>query len=51
MSEVVRRVPFPSELGAVVQRTVLSGEFPVLVVIHDDDDDWLIGDAGSVRLA
>lgn len=52
MSEVVRRVPFPfeggrfpSELGAVVQRTVLSGELPVLVVIHDDDGDWLIGDA------
>ncbi|MEV7907893.1 hypothetical protein [Streptomyces anulatus] len=52
MSEIIRRVTFPfsdgkfpSELGAVVQRTVVSGEFPALIVIHDDDGDWLIGDA------
>ncbi|MFF5206614.1 hypothetical protein [Streptosporangium sp. NPDC000396] len=51
MSEIVRQVPFPfsggrfpSELGAVVQRTVVDGELPALIVIHDDDGDWLIGD-------
>ncbi|WP_329426770.1 hypothetical protein OG339_42055 [Streptosporangium sp. NBC_01495] len=51
MSQLVRNVPFPfpagrfpPELGAVVQRTVVSGELPALVVIHDDENDWLIGD-------
>ncbi|MFI7536297.1 hypothetical protein [Streptosporangium sp. NPDC049376] len=51
MSEIIRRMTFPfsdgrfpSELGAVAQRTVISGELPALIVIHDDDGDWLIGD-------
>lgn len=51
MSEVLRHVPFPfpddtfpPSLGAVVQRTVISGELPALIVIHDDENDWLIGD-------
>lgn len=35
---------FPSGLLAVVQRTVAKGEFPALTVIHDDEDDWLLGD-------
>ena len=35
---------FPPELGAVVQRTVLSGELPALEVIHSDDNSWLVGD-------
>ena len=51
MSEVIRDTPFPfpddrfpPELGAVVQRTVVSGELPVLIVIHDEENDWVIGD-------
>ncbi|MGW3351620.1 hypothetical protein ACWDA3_50700 [Nonomuraea rubra] len=51
MSEILRHVPFPFPggefplgLGAVVQRTVISGEMPALIVIHDDENDWLIGD-------
>ncbi|MFE6747345.1 hypothetical protein ACFVGM_15935 [Kitasatospora purpeofusca] len=35
---------FPRNLGAVVQRTVAEGHLPALVVIHDDEGDWLIGD-------
>ena len=35
---------FPRELGAVVQRTVLSGERPALVVIHTEDNGWVVGD-------
>jgi hypothetical protein len=31
-------------VGGVVQRTVVDDELPALVVIHDDDGDWLIGD-------
>ena len=38
---------FPSQLGAVIQRTVLSGELPALQVIHDDDNRWLVGDGVS----
>lgn len=30
--------------AGVVQRTVIDGEMPALIVIHDDEDDWLIGD-------
>lgn len=51
VSEMVRRVPFPfedgrfpAELGAVVQRTVLSGAEPARVVIHDSEGDWAVGD-------
>ncbi|WP_143078940.1 hypothetical protein [Nonomuraea pusilla] len=51
MSEALWHVPFPfpddtfpPSLGAVVQRTVISGELPALIVIHDDENDWLIGD-------
>ncbi|WP_346129335.1 hypothetical protein [Lentzea roselyniae] len=32
------------EVGAIVQRTVANGEMPALVVVHDDEGDWLIGD-------
>ena len=35
---------FPDNLGAVVQQTVLSGEWPALVVVHTPDGSWLIGD-------
>jgi hypothetical protein len=35
---------FPPSLGAVVQRTVLTGQEPARVVIHDDENDWLVGD-------
>jgi hypothetical protein len=31
-------------VGAIVQRTVVNGEMPALVVVHDDEGDWLIGD-------
>jgi len=51
MTQAERDVPFPfpdgrfpASLGAVVQRTVASGELPALVVIHDDENDWLVGD-------
>ncbi|WP_371660974.1 hypothetical protein [Streptomyces sp. NBC_00280] len=36
---------FPSELLAIVQRTVADGKFPALMVIHDDEDDWLLCDS------
>jgi hypothetical protein len=36
---------FPAELLAIVQRTVADGTFPALVVIHDDEDDWLLCDS------
>src|SRR5262249_40887181 len=35
---------FPANLGAVVQRTVLSGQLPALVVGHDRQNGWYIGD-------
>jgi hypothetical protein len=35
---------FPADLGAVVQRTVLVGEEPVRLVLHDADGDWAVGD-------
>ncbi|GGQ87306.1 hypothetical protein GCM10010166_66890 [Couchioplanes caeruleus subsp. azureus] len=35
---------FPAHLGAVIQRTVLTGKEPARVVIHDEDNDWLVGD-------
>lgn len=51
MDELLRDLPhpfpedrFPAGLGAVVQRTVAGGELPALVVIHDMDNDWLVGD-------
>ncbi len=48
---VARQIPwpfpggsFPRNLGAVVQRTALSGELPVWLVVHDDENDWCVGD-------
>jgi hypothetical protein len=35
---------FPHDLGAVVQRTVLDGREPARVVVHDDENSWLVGD-------
>jgi hypothetical protein len=35
---------FPAQLGVVVQQTVLAGDLPALLVVHDDENDWLIGD-------
>lgn len=35
---------FPSNLGAVVQRTVLSGEQPAREVVHAPDGSRLVGD-------
>lgn len=35
---------FPDNLGAVIQRTVLSGELPARLVVHDSKNDWCVGD-------
>ena len=35
---------FPPELGAVIQRTVLDGREPARELIHDKDNNWLVGD-------
>ena len=35
---------FPAALGATVQRTVLDGELPALIVGHFPSDGWHIGD-------
>lgn len=50
-NEVFRHLPFPfpgdvfpKDLGAVVQKTVLSGEEPARVVIHSGENDWMVGD-------
>ncbi|HEX8082610.1 MAG TPA: hypothetical protein VF557_20545 [Jatrophihabitans sp.] len=49
--EVFRHLPFPfpggrfpANLGAVVQVTVLRGDEPARLVIHDSDGSWLVGD-------
>ncbi len=49
--EMLQRLPFPflderfpESLGAVVQRTVLSGEYPAREVVHAPDGSWLIGE-------
>jgi hypothetical protein len=49
--EIQRVVPwpsehgrFPSDLGAVVMRTVLSGERPALQVVHFPEGDWGVAD-------
>ncbi|WP_120520497.1 hypothetical protein [Arthrobacter celericrescens] len=50
-AEMYREMPwpfpnnqFPDGLGAVVMRTVLSGERPALQVLHDPDNGWAIAD-------
>jgi hypothetical protein len=35
---------FPPGTSAIVQETVMDRRMPALVVIHDDEDDWLVGD-------
>ena len=35
---------FPRALGAVVQKTVLDGRRPALIVGHSEDGDWYVGD-------
>ncbi|MGC0334584.1 hypothetical protein RKD23_007574 [Streptomyces sp. SAI-170] len=35
---------FPQHLLAIVQRTVADGSRPALMVIHDDEQDWLLAD-------
>lgn len=35
---------FPDSLGAVVQVTVLTGEYPAREVVHTPDGSWLIAD-------
>jgi hypothetical protein len=35
---------FPPELGAVIQRTVLDGYEPAREVIHDEENNWAVGD-------
>jgi hypothetical protein len=49
--EIVRHMPFPfpdgrfpTELGAVIQRTVLDGREPAREVIHDEENNWVVGD-------
>ncbi|MGW7824514.1 hypothetical protein ACWGLF_42050 [Streptomyces puniciscabiei] len=32
------------DAAGVVQRTIINGELPALIVVHDDEGDWLIGD-------
>jgi hypothetical protein len=36
---------FPSQLGAVIQRTVLEGQLPARYVAHTDDNSWIVGDS------
>jgi hypothetical protein len=35
---------FPSNLGAVIQVTVLGGDEPAREVIHAEDGSWCVGD-------
>ncbi|MFF5030105.1 hypothetical protein ACFY2J_38665 [Streptomyces collinus] len=35
---------FPQGLVAIVQRTVADGSLPALLVIHDQERDWLLAD-------
>jgi hypothetical protein len=35
---------FPASLGAVVQRSVLDGKLPALIVGHTTDGGWYVGD-------
>ena len=35
---------FPKRLGAVVQLTVLDGEEPARLVVHDEASGWAVGD-------
>ena len=49
--EMFRQLPFPfqdgrfpSQLGVVVQRSVMDGKEPARVVIHTDDNSWVVGD-------
>lgn len=35
---------FPEQLGAVVAKTVLSGELPAREVVHTPENDWAVGD-------
>ncbi|GAD83570.1 hypothetical protein NCAST_20_01380 [Nocardia asteroides NBRC 15531] len=41
---------FPEDLAACVYNTVASGERPALVVVHDADGDWIIGDGSDEPL-
>ncbi|MFK0005107.1 hypothetical protein [Paenarthrobacter sp. NPDC090522] len=50
-AEMFRELPwpfpgnrFPDALGAVVMKTVLSGERPVLQVLHDPENGWNFAD-------
>jgi hypothetical protein len=50
-NEIFRDLPFPfpddvfpEQLGAVIQRTVLTGEEPGRLVIHTEGNGWLVGD-------
>ncbi|MDP8905072.1 MAG: hypothetical protein M3N29_07125 [Chloroflexota bacterium] len=50
-TDIVRYAPwpfpngvFPAALGAVVQRTVLAGSMPALLVVHMTDGSWAVGD-------
>lgn len=38
---------FPDDLAACVYNTVASGERPALVVVHDPEGDWIIGDGSD----
>jgi hypothetical protein len=38
---------FPPDLGAVVLRSVLSGERPALEVVHAPDGSWAVSDGVS----
>ena len=35
---------FPSQLGAVVQLSVLEGREPARLVLHSEDNSWAVGD-------
>ena len=50
-AEIFRQMPFPfdddtfpTNLGAVVQRTILDGTEPAREVTHVADGSWLVGD-------
>lgn len=41
---------FPDDLAAFVYKTVAAGERPALVVVHDPDGDWIVGDGSDAPL-
>lgn len=40
-------IVFPDDLAAYVNNTVAGGERPALVVVHDPEGDWIVGDGSE----